>query len=75
MLPGMWSMLFGLGVFASRRLLPKATFLVGGFYLLAGLFMISIRYAALAAWPMGATFGTGQIAAAGLLYFTLERHK
>ena len=74
-LPGMWSILFGLGVFASRRLLPKATFLVGGFYLLAGLWMISMRYDALNAWTMGATFGIGQICAAGLLYFTLERQK
>ncbi len=75
MLPGMWAILFGLGVFASRRLLPRATFLVGGFYLLAGLYMISMRYDALSAWTMGATFGVGQISAAGLLYFTLERQK
>jgi len=74
-LPGMWSILFGLAVFASRRLLPRATFLVGGFYLLAGLLMISMRYDALAAWTMGATFGIGQISAAALLYFTLERQK
>ena len=74
-LPGIWSILFGLGVFASRRLLPKATFLVGGFYLLAGLYMVSMRYDALNAWTMGATFGIGQISAAALLYFTLERQK
>ena len=74
-LPGIWSILFGLGVFASRRLLPKATFLVGGFYLLAGLYMISMHYEALAAWTMGVTFGVGQIAAAALLYFTLERQR
>jgi ABC-type proline/glycine betaine transport system permease subunit len=74
-LPGIWSILFGLGVFASRRLLPKATFLVGGFYLLAGLYMISMHYKALAGWTMGATFGLVQIAAAALLYFTLERQR
>jgi len=74
-LPGMWSIFFGLGVFASRRLLPRATFLVGGFYLLAGLVMMSMRYDALGALPMGATFGIGQISAAGLLYFTLERNR
>ena len=72
-LPGIWSVLFGLGVFASRRLLPRATFLVGGFYLLAGLVMLSMKRDALAAWTMGATFGIGQISAAGLLYFNLER--
>jgi len=74
-LPGMWSILFGLGVFASRRLLPKATFLVGGFYLLAGLFMLSMHLDALGGWAMGVTFGAGQIAAAALLYFTLERNR
>jgi hypothetical protein len=74
-LPGMWSILFGLGVFASRRLLPKATFLVGGFYLLAGLVMVSMQRDALNAWTMGTTFGIGQISAAALLYFTLERNK
>jgi hypothetical protein len=72
-LPGFWSILFGLGVFASRRLLPKATFLVGGFYLLAGLYMISLKTAALSAWSMGVTFGVGQMCAAALLYWNLER--
>ncbi len=37
MLPGLWSILFGLGVFASCRVLPRAMFWVGGFYLQAGL--------------------------------------
>lgn len=74
-LPGLWAIFFGLGVFASRRLLPKATFLVGGFYLLAGLMMLSMQYAALAAWTMGTTFGVGQISAAALLYFSLERNR
>src|SRR3954470_5491897 len=74
-LPGMWSIFFGLGVFASRRLLPKPTFLVGGFYMLAGLYMMSLRHEALSAWTMGTTFGLGQISAAALLYFSLERNR
>ncbi|HEX3359034.1 MAG TPA: hypothetical protein VHS31_18790 [Tepidisphaeraceae bacterium] len=73
-LPGLWSILFGLGVFASRRLLPRPTFFVGGFYLLAGLLMISMRQKALAPWTMGATFSLGQLSAAALLYFNLERN-
>ncbi len=36
MLPGLWMILFSLGVFASARLLPRATFVVGGYYLIAG---------------------------------------
>ena len=74
-LPGIWSIFFGLGVFASRRLLPKATFLIGGFYMLAGLYMMSMRHEALSAWTMGTTFGIGQISAAALLYFSLERQR
>ena len=37
MLPGLWQILFSLGVFASCRLLPRATFGVAVFYLVAGL--------------------------------------
>ena len=36
MLPGLWSIFFSLGIFASYRLLPKATFWVGVFYMMAG---------------------------------------
>jgi hypothetical protein len=74
MLPGLWCILFGLGVFASRRLLPRATFAIGGFYLLAGLTMLLMRRgAAFSPWAMGLTFGAGQLSAAGMLYLTLER--
>ena len=75
LLPGIWAMLFGMGVFASRRLLPKPTFLIGGFYMLAGLLILTLpRDAALSPWTMGLTFGIGQIAAAFMLYWTLERN-
>lgn len=74
-LPGMWAILFGLGVFASRRLLPRATFIIGGFYMLAGLVMLSMRREALSAWTMGVTFGVGQISAAIMLYWNLERNR
>jgi hypothetical protein len=77
MLPGLWAILFGLGVFASRRLLPKATFLIGGFYLLAGLMILAVggrdHDAAMTPWTMGLTFGIGQLSAAAVLYFTIER--
>jgi hypothetical protein len=36
MLPGLWAVLFSLGIFASYRLLPRATFWVGLFYMTAG---------------------------------------
>lgn len=74
LLPGIWAILFGMGVFASRRLLPKPTFLIGGFYMLAGLLILTLpAKAALSPWTMGLTFGIGQLSAAGMLYWTLER--
>ncbi len=75
LLPGLWAILLGLGVFASRRLLPRATALVGGYYLMAGLVILcEFRgFAAFSPWVMGVTFSTGQFLAAGVLWWTLER--
>lgn len=74
MLPGLWSMLFGLGVFASWRLLPRPTFLVAVYYLLASMLLLTIaREHTFSPWAMGGTFGVGQMFAATILYFTLER--
>lgn len=74
LLPGLWAIFFGLGVFASRRLLPKLTYLVGGFYLLCGLIYISLKYRAMySPWMMGLTFGIGQLSAGAMLYFSQER--
>lgn len=76
MLPGLWQIFFSLGVFASCRLLPRATFGVAVFYLLAGL--ITLAFArndwAFSPWAMGLPFGVGQFLAAGVLYRTLECH-
>jgi hypothetical protein len=76
MLPGLWSILFGLGVFASYRLLPRATFWVGVHYLAAGAVCLSWAQGeqhAFSPWTMGASFGLGQFLAAAILYWTLER--
>ena len=68
MLPGLWMMLFGLGIHASRRLLPRFSGLIAGHYLASGLFVLSLReWAAFNPWTMGAVFGLGQLMAAGLL--------
>ncbi|MFO0908874.1 MAG: hypothetical protein U0794_11030 [Isosphaeraceae bacterium] len=74
MLPGLWQILFGLGVFASCRLLPRATFFVAVFYLVAGLASLTFAQGAQAfsPWAMGIPFGVGQFFAAGVLYRTLE---
>jgi hypothetical protein len=76
MLPGLWQILFSLGVFASSRLLPRATSGVAVFYLMTGLLTLALAHgdAAFSPWAMGVPFGVGQLFAAGVLYRTLERH-
>ena len=75
MLPGLWSIFFSLGIFASFRLLPRATFWVGVFYIAAG--AVNLMFArgehAFSSWAMGVPFGIGQTLSAAILYWTLER--
>jgi len=72
-LPGLWAMLFSMGIFASYRLLPKATFWVALFYMIAGTILLTLGEDALSPWAMGLPFGAGQLFAAAILYWTLER--
>jgi hypothetical protein len=76
MLPGLWAVTFSLGVFASRRFLPRSIFLVAGYYLLAGLYCLTLErtHAALSPWTMGLLFGVGQLLTAAVLYWNLERN-
>jgi hypothetical protein len=75
MLPGLWQVVYSLGIFASCRLLPRATFWVAAFYLVTGLTVLAVARgdAALAPWAMALPFGAGQLLAAAVLYSTLER--
>lgn len=75
MLPGLWSLIVGLGVFASCRLLPSQVIWVAYYYLLCGCACLvwGRDEHALSPWQMGITFGGGQILAALILYWTLER--
>ena len=75
MLPGLWSILFGLGIFSSCRVLPRQMFWIGGFYLLAGLgCLVEAQGAsAFSPWAMAVPFGLGQLLTAVILYCTLER--
>ena len=75
MLPGLWQIVYSLGIFASCRLLPRPTFWVAVFYLGTGLAVLALAHgeAALSPWSMGLPFGVGQVLAALVLYCTLER--
>ena len=75
LLPGLWAILYSLSVFASHRLFPRASVLVGLYYFAAGFLclIISRGDASLSAWAMVGTFGVGQLFAAAVLYMEWER--
>jgi ABC-type proline/glycine betaine transport system permease subunit len=74
MMPGLWAVVFSLGLFASRRFMPRGVFLLAGYYLLAGLGCLTLEPArAMSPWTMGGMFGVGQLLTALFLYWTLER--
>jgi hypothetical protein len=75
LLPGLWQVLFSLGVFASCQLLPRPIAAVGVFYLVAGAYNLSLTAGpgAFSPWAMGLPFAVGQLATAGVLYWHLER--
>ncbi len=70
MLPGLWQIVFSLGVFASCRFLPRAIFAVGIWYLLAGLACLVLAQGehALSPWAMGVPYGVGQLLVAAILH-------
>lgn len=69
MLPGLWQILFSLGVFASCRSLPRPMIAVALWYLGGGLscLMFANGSDALSPWTMGVPFFGGQMLAAVLL--------
>ena len=77
LLPGLWAVFMGLGIFASRPVLPRAIAGVGGFYLFAGIVVMTLARGEHAFSPlaMGLVFGAGQIAAGAVLRWTLERRR
>lgn len=69
MLPGLWQILFSLGVFASCRSLPRPMIATAVWYLVAGLACLALasETQSLSPWAMGLPFGLGQFLAAYLL--------
>jgi hypothetical protein len=73
MLPGLWQIIFSLGVFSSCRFLPRLMTAAGAWYLLTGLTCISLADGrALSPWAMGIPYGVGQLLVAGILFFTAQ---
>ena len=71
MLPGLWQIIFSLGVFSSCRFLPRLMVAAGVWYLCTGLACIALGDSrAFSPWTMGASYGAGQLLVAGILFFT-----
>jgi hypothetical protein len=75
LLPGLWAICFGIGTFASRPYLPRASGWIALFYYAAGFTLLWIARGVepLTGWWVGGTFGVGQLLAALVLWWNLER--
>jgi hypothetical protein len=71
LLPGLWQIFYGLGIFASCRCLPRQMLAVGVWFLATGSLCLTagITEHALSAWEMGFPFGIGQLLIAAVLKF------
>jgi len=73
MLPGIWQVIFSLGVFSSCRFLPRSVAAAGAWYLLTGLGCIALADSrALSPWAMGIPYGAGQLLVAAIMFFAAK---
>jgi hypothetical protein len=73
MLPGLWQVIFSIGIFSSCRFLPRAMSAAGVWYLATGLGCLSLAGSrALSPWTMGVAYGVGQLLIAGVLFLNAE---
>jgi hypothetical protein len=72
LLPGLWQILVGLGVFAASRTLPRAVIIAGAWYFLAGLavIMLTAGSRSLSPFAMGLPFGLGQLLVAAIMHLS-----
>jgi hypothetical protein len=70
MLPGLWQVIFSIGVFSSCRFLPRPMIAAGVWYLFTGLLCLALGdNRALSPTTMGFSFGFGQLIVAAILLF------
>ena len=71
MLPGLWQLLVGLGVFASVRSLSRTVAFAGAWYFVTGFstLLVASQNHALSPWTMGLPFVAGQLLMAAILHF------
>lgn len=70
LLPGLWAMLYALGLFATRPYLPRATGWVGLYFIVAGTLLVSLLPMAVipSPWSIALVFALGQFGLAFVLY-------
>ena len=76
LLPGMWAVLYGLGLVSCCLHLHRSTFWAASYFLIAGTIYFYLNWTTreLAAWHMVSIFGVGQLLLGGLLYWNVERN-
>lgn len=75
LLPGLWAILFSMGIYSSKPFLPNAIHWMGAMFFMGGVILLGLVPAgqSLSPWGMGLVFGLGLLAGAFILYFNIER--
>lgn len=74
LLPGLWQILLGVGLFVAMRFLPRSIAIAAAWYLVSGavVLILASQSRTLSAWLMGLPFGIGQLMMAGLLHVAMR---
>ena len=76
LLPGIWQLVFSLGIFSSCRFLPRPMLAAGAWYLLTALVCVSLGDTrALSPWAMGIPYAVGQSLVAAVLLFASQEQE
>lgn len=69
LLPGVWAVVFGLGVVAVRPHLPRSVGVIGVCYVLIGGILLAWKSAEPSGWCVGGVFGIGHLITAFALWY------